>query len=244
MVPLSRPAVKKSSARIPCAWDRGNSAQPGPSRCGAGPVPALLRICHTVDGATEHGEPGGLAVNAAVTPGLVLPARPPQQRHGPCDDEEDQLQAHKPKIITRPREREPPHQPPSAGREQAQSADAPAQVAQVAGTHSRSSWAESAASVPIDKAPGGSSARAACPAGISKPVSRSGWSNARSVGCSEPEGLRRMVRAREAATPSGRRAYVCCLLEAESRVEPVSRGADWLTRRSCMKDKMPSVPPS
>jgi hypothetical protein len=45
-------AVKKSSARIPCAWDRGNSARPGPSRRGAGSVPAFLRICQTVDGAT------------------------------------------------------------------------------------------------------------------------------------------------------------------------------------------------
>jgi hypothetical protein len=29
LVPLSRSAVKKSSARIPCAWDRRKSAQPG-----------------------------------------------------------------------------------------------------------------------------------------------------------------------------------------------------------------------
>jgi hypothetical protein len=41
--------VKKSSARIPCAWDRRNSAQPGPSRRGAGSIPAFLRICQTVD---------------------------------------------------------------------------------------------------------------------------------------------------------------------------------------------------
>ena len=46
--------MKKSSARIPCAWDRRNSAQPGPSRCGARSIPALLRICQTVDGATVH----------------------------------------------------------------------------------------------------------------------------------------------------------------------------------------------
>ena len=36
----------------PCAWDRRNSAQPGPSRRGAGSIPALLRISQTVDGAT------------------------------------------------------------------------------------------------------------------------------------------------------------------------------------------------
>jgi hypothetical protein len=52
VVPLSRSAVKKSSARIPRAWHRGNSAQPGPSRRGAGLIPALLRIRQTVDGTT------------------------------------------------------------------------------------------------------------------------------------------------------------------------------------------------
>jgi hypothetical protein len=51
-VPLSRPAVKKSSARISCAWDRRNSAQPGPFRRGAGLMPASLRIGQTVDAAT------------------------------------------------------------------------------------------------------------------------------------------------------------------------------------------------
>ena len=56
-VPLSRSAVKKSSARIPCAWDRRNSAQPGPSRRGAGSIPASLRICHTVDNATMMPSP-------------------------------------------------------------------------------------------------------------------------------------------------------------------------------------------
>jgi len=35
--------VKKSSAKIPCAWDRRNSAHPGPSLRGAGPIPASLR---------------------------------------------------------------------------------------------------------------------------------------------------------------------------------------------------------
>jgi hypothetical protein len=44
--------VKKSSARIPCARDRSNSAQPGPSRRGAGSIPALLKIRQTADGAT------------------------------------------------------------------------------------------------------------------------------------------------------------------------------------------------
>jgi carbamoyltransferase len=54
---IYRSAVKKSSARIPCAWDRRNSAQPGPSRRGAGLMPASLRICQTVDGATVMPSP-------------------------------------------------------------------------------------------------------------------------------------------------------------------------------------------
>ena len=49
--------MKKSSARIPCACDRRNSAHPGPSRRGAGSIPASLRICHTVDGATVMPSP-------------------------------------------------------------------------------------------------------------------------------------------------------------------------------------------
>jgi hypothetical protein len=38
-------------------WDRRNSAQPGPSRRGAGSIPALLSICQTVDGATVMPRP-------------------------------------------------------------------------------------------------------------------------------------------------------------------------------------------
>jgi hypothetical protein len=45
--------LKKSSARIAWAWERRNSAQPGPSRRGAGSILALLRICQTVDAATD-----------------------------------------------------------------------------------------------------------------------------------------------------------------------------------------------
>jgi len=56
-VPLSRSAVKKSSARIPCTCDRRNSAHPGPSRLGAGSIPASLRIRHTVGGATMMPSP-------------------------------------------------------------------------------------------------------------------------------------------------------------------------------------------
>ena len=49
--------MKKSSARIPCAWDRRNSAQFGPSRRGALLIPALWRICQTVEGATVMPSP-------------------------------------------------------------------------------------------------------------------------------------------------------------------------------------------
>jgi hypothetical protein len=45
------------SATIPCAWDRRNPAQPGPSLRGAGSIPAYLRICQTVDGATVMPSP-------------------------------------------------------------------------------------------------------------------------------------------------------------------------------------------
>jgi hypothetical protein len=49
--------MKKSRAKIPCACDRRNSAHPGPSRRGAGLIPAFLRISQTVDGATVMPSP-------------------------------------------------------------------------------------------------------------------------------------------------------------------------------------------
>jgi len=45
------PAQKKSVARMPCAWAARNCRQVGPSRRGAGSMPARLRIDHTVLGA-------------------------------------------------------------------------------------------------------------------------------------------------------------------------------------------------
>jgi hypothetical protein len=65
-----------------------------------------------------------------------LPPRQAQQRHGPGDDEEDQLQAHKPKIIARQPE---PDLPAGTVRvtEPTASRKASAQVAQVFGTHRR-----------------------------------------------------------------------------------------------------------
>ena len=56
-----------------------------------------------------------------------LPPRQPQQRHGTGDNQEDQLQPHKPKIIPRPGRRRGAEQPAVSG--------ASGQVAQVFGTH-------------------------------------------------------------------------------------------------------------
>jgi hypothetical protein len=50
-VPSSRSAVKKSHARIASAWERRNCGQVGAVRRGAGSIPALFRISHTVDAA-------------------------------------------------------------------------------------------------------------------------------------------------------------------------------------------------
>src|ERR1022692_4886511 len=47
-----RPAVKKPHAKIASAWERRNCGQVGPVRRGAGPVPLVLRISHTVGAAT------------------------------------------------------------------------------------------------------------------------------------------------------------------------------------------------
>ena len=51
-VPLSMLTVKKSQARIASAWERRNCDQVGPVRRGAGSMPLVLRISHTVDAAT------------------------------------------------------------------------------------------------------------------------------------------------------------------------------------------------
>ena len=64
-----------------------------------------------------------------------LPPRRAQHRHGPGHDDEDQLQAHKPKIVARQPE---PDLPPGTVRmtEPTASPKASAQVTQVFGTHS------------------------------------------------------------------------------------------------------------
>ena len=43
--------VKKSQATIPAAWERRNVVHDSDDRPGAGSIPAVLRIAHTVDAA-------------------------------------------------------------------------------------------------------------------------------------------------------------------------------------------------
>ena len=50
--PIEQVSGEEVQRQDPLAWDRRNSAQPGPSRRGAGSIPASLRICQAVDGAT------------------------------------------------------------------------------------------------------------------------------------------------------------------------------------------------
>ena len=226
--------MKKSRAKIPCACDRRNSAHPGPSRRGAGSIPAFLRI---PDRGRRHGDAQSreLAVDPPVAPGLVpgraaalrphravrgwppgpatprqvpppaaddvampahdsarsdeqphpgqppgrhrpgeqrqprpvrprqpgarlrpltpgdselvaqhqdpgvlpprLPARQPEQRYDTGHDQEDQLQAHKPKIIPPPAGPGPARPTPSRLTKPPAIPRASAQVAQVFGTH-------------------------------------------------------------------------------------------------------------
>ena len=50
-MPSGRSTLKKSQARIASAWERRNCDQVGPVRRGAGSMPLVLRISHTVDAA-------------------------------------------------------------------------------------------------------------------------------------------------------------------------------------------------
>jgi hypothetical protein len=59
LVPSSRPAVKKSHARIASAWDRRNCDQVGTDRRDAGSIPAFLRISRTVEAVAHPGNLGG-----------------------------------------------------------------------------------------------------------------------------------------------------------------------------------------
>jgi hypothetical protein len=69
-----------------------------------------------------------------------LPARQAQQRHGPGNNQEDQLQAHKPKIIARPARPGPGSHAPDTGPSHRRPEDASDQVAQDFGTHNSGPW--------------------------------------------------------------------------------------------------------
>jgi len=71
-VPSSRSTVKKSHARIASAWQRRNCGQVGPVRRGAGPMPWVLRISHTVDAATLTPQAGQFPVDPAVAPSVEM----------------------------------------------------------------------------------------------------------------------------------------------------------------------------
>src|SRR4030095_5362323 len=51
-VPVRVTASKKSAAMMASAWERKNAAHVCDVRCGAGSMPASLRISHTVEAAT------------------------------------------------------------------------------------------------------------------------------------------------------------------------------------------------
>jgi hypothetical protein len=59
-------AVKKSQARIASAWERRNCDQVGPVRRGAGSMPLVLRISHTLDAVTLTPRPAPVAAQAAA----------------------------------------------------------------------------------------------------------------------------------------------------------------------------------
>ena len=71
--------MKKSHARIAPAWERRNTDQAGPLRRGAGSMPALFKISHTVDAETRTPQPGQFPVNPAVPPAGVLAGQPEDQ---------------------------------------------------------------------------------------------------------------------------------------------------------------------
>ena len=70
---------KKSHARIAAAWERRNCRQVGADRRGAGSIPAILRISHTVEAAIFTPKPGQFTVDPAVPPAGVLPGQPQDQ---------------------------------------------------------------------------------------------------------------------------------------------------------------------
>ena len=73
--------MKKSSARIPCACDRRNSAHPGPALRGAWPDPGVLENLPHRRRRHDDAERREFAVDAAVAPRLILAGQ--SQHHRP-----------------------------------------------------------------------------------------------------------------------------------------------------------------
>jgi len=72
--------VKESSARVPCAWDRRNSAQPGPSRRGARLILGALEDLPDRGRRHRDAGPRELAADPPVSLRLVLPGQPQHYR--------------------------------------------------------------------------------------------------------------------------------------------------------------------
>ena len=120
--PHRRQALSRHRPRQQC---QPRPVRPGQTRMGARP----LALCRS-ELVAQHEDIGVLPP--------PLPARQPKQRHDTGDDQEDQLQPHKPKIIPRPRSPRGAEQPATSG--------ASGQVAQVFGTDNCGSSSTSAMS--------------------------------------------------------------------------------------------------
>src|SRR6201987_5246925 len=78
-VPSSRPAVKKSHARIASAWQRGNCDQAGPFSRRPGWRPLVLRISQAVDAATLTPRPAISPRILRYPPARILAGQPADQ---------------------------------------------------------------------------------------------------------------------------------------------------------------------
>jgi hypothetical protein len=70
---------KKSTARMPLACWLRNCDHVGPTRRGAGPIPAEYRIRHTVDEARSDVRANQLTLGTPMAPARVLPGHPHHQ---------------------------------------------------------------------------------------------------------------------------------------------------------------------
>src|SRR5258708_7634337 len=112
-VTISRIAARRSAGTVPA-----NSRHPAPARPPKRETTGGPRAPSHSELVAQQKDPGALPPPP--------PPRPAQHRHGTGDNQEDQLQAHKPKIIPRPGRR---------GAKQPAVSRASGQVAQVFGTH-------------------------------------------------------------------------------------------------------------